>query len=77
MADRVLDACPVHDLAVRDPGATVQIYDETGRYLYPMSAERACDSHHLGAALDRYIRPRLKQAIDQLITDAAHDNLHP
>ena len=53
------DGCPVHGLAVRDPGATVQIYDGTGRYLYPMSAERACDSHHAGVVIDRYIRQRL------------------
>lgn len=48
------DGCPVHELACRDPGATIQLYDEQRRYLGPCSAERACAGHHAG--LDEVMR---------------------
>ena len=49
------DGCPWHDLAQRDPGATVQLYGEDGRYVGPVSAERACEGHHVGVWLDGVI----------------------
>lgn len=58
------DDCPIHDLAAADPAATVQLYDDHGRHLGPSSAERACEGHHLGAALDRYIAERMPAAIE-------------
>ena len=60
------DGCPIHDLAATDPGATVQFYDEHGRYLGPSSALLACEGHHLGAGLNRFIDEHLPAAIELL-----------
>jgi hypothetical protein len=49
------DDCPVHELARTDPGTTVQIYDEYGRYVGPSSAELACEGHHVGAYINRQL----------------------
>lgn len=49
------DDCPVHELAQSDPGATVQLYDETGRYMHPISAEMACAGQHIGVVIHQHL----------------------
>lgn len=51
--------CPVHQLAQTDPGATVNIYAEDGRFMYPMSAELACEGHHVGMMIQRQVNSML------------------
>lgn len=63
------DQCPAHHL---DPHETVWI--DVGGAVLPYSAERACEMHHLGAAIQPLVARALAAVHEQT---EGHSNLPP